>query len=267
MNKIEKLLAVAAAEVGYLEKSRAAYNADPNVIFEMVKGAGYDNYTKFAYYMDAIPGWYHGKKQGHAWCNVFTDYCFYRAFGVAMAAKITNHSQYGASVGWSADAYKDMGRLVWKNPRPGDQIYFGQNYDSLTHTGLVYRVDDNYVYTIEGNTSVGDNTIIPNGGGVCRKKYSRYYVGICCFGRPMYELIEKDVDDMTDQEIFEAVQRYANSRNVPAGMQDEYQEAIDLGITDGSRPMALCTRVESTLMTERAVEKMVEKAVKKALEK
>ena len=60
---------------------------------------------------------------------------------------------------------------------------------------------------------------------------------------------------MTDKEIYEAVMRYATSREIPAGMKEEYDEAIKMGITDGSRPMALCTRIESTLMTKRAIEK------------
>ena len=250
-----KVLEVALGEVGYLEKSRAAYNADPTVIFEQTKGAGYDNLTKYAYYMDAIPGWYNGSKQGFSWCNVFTDWCFYRAYGISKAEHMTNHTQLGASVGWSADAYKAMGRLFYKNPKPGDQVYFGYDYDNLTHTGLIYDVDDDYIYTVEGNTSSAPG-VESNGGGVFKKRYSRYSSYVCCFGRPLYTNESED-DDMTGEEIYKKLTEYMNSRAIPEGMRAEYQEAIDMGITDGSRPMGLCTRIESTLITKRAIDKKV----------
>ena len=46
MNTPDKVLSIAAAEVGYLEKSKAAYTADPNVLYDKTAGAGSDNYTK-----------------------------------------------------------------------------------------------------------------------------------------------------------------------------------------------------------------------------
>lgn len=53
----------------------------------------------------------------------------------------------------------------------------------MAHTGLVYRVDGTYVYTIEGNTS-GANGVVANGGGVCKKKYRLTYNRIAGYGRP-----------------------------------------------------------------------------------
>lgn len=249
-----KILDIARDEVGYLEKSWAAYNADPTVIFEKTKGAGYDNLTKYAYYMDRVDGFYYGKKQNQPWCNVFVDWVGTRCFGVPKWIAMTNHSIYGASVGWSADAYKDMGRLFFKNPLPGDQIYFGRDYDNLTHTGLVYKVTDSEIYTIEGNTNSKDYIVESNGGGVFLKRYSRWDNKVCCFGRPLYE---SEDDDMTGEEIYKKLTEYMNSRAIPEGMKAEYQEAIDMGITDGSRPMGLCTRIESTLITKRAIDKKV----------
>lgn len=64
---------------------------------------------------------------------------------------------------------------------------------------------------------------------------------------------------MTDKEIFEAYNRYATAREIPAGMKAEYDEAKEMGITDGSRPMGVCTRIESTLMTLRAIKKILKK--------
>jgi hypothetical protein len=51
----------------------------------------------------------------------------------------------------------------------------------------VYKVDNTYVYTIEGNTSSGDDVVIPNGGGVFAKKYRLTNGCILDYGRPKYD--------------------------------------------------------------------------------
>lgn len=53
------------------------------------------------------------------------------------------------------------------------------------HTGLVEKVEGNYVVCIEGNTSPdGSKGSQSNGGMVCRKR--RYYTQICSCSRPKY---------------------------------------------------------------------------------
>ena len=177
-----KVLEIAEAEVGYLEKASNA-NLDSKTA-----NAGSANYTKYARDLDNIPGFYNGKKNGYAWCDMFVDWCFVQAYGVAMAKKLLGQPEksYGASCAASVNYYKAMGRY-FKDPKVGDQIFFW--YDGApNHTGLVYKVDDNYVYTIEGNTS-GASGVIPNGGGVCKKAYYRAYDKICGYGRPDYSLV------------------------------------------------------------------------------
>lgn len=46
---------------------------------------------------------------------------------------------------------------------------------------------------------------------------------------------------------------------VPEWAKDEYQEAIDLGITDGSRPNDPVTRLEAAIMAKRAAKVVMEK--------
>ena len=67
----------------------------------------------------------------------------------------------------------------------GDQIFFGPS-GAETHTGIVYHVNDKYVFTIEGNTS-GASGVVANGGGVCRKQYLLGYSKISGYGRPLYD--------------------------------------------------------------------------------
>ena len=182
-----KVLEVAEAEVGYLEK---ATNAN---LYSKTENAGSNNFTKYAYELDKT-SLYNGKKNGFAWCDVFVDWCFVKAYGLEMAKKLTGQpsGSAGAACRYSAEYYKKIGRY-FNTPKVGDQIFFW--YDgAANHTGLVYKVDDNYVYTIEGNTS-GASGVIPNGGGVCKKSYFLNYSAICGYGRPDYSLVGESVTE------------------------------------------------------------------------
>ena len=180
-----KVIQIALNEVGYLEK-KSASNLD-----DKVANAGSSNYTKYARDLDAL-GFYNGKKNGYAWCDVFVDWCFVEAYGLEAAAMLTcqtpGKSNCGAGCKYSRQYYKNKKQL-FDTPMPGDQIFFypANNIggSEIQHTGLVYAVDDTYVYTVEGNTS-GANGVVANGGGVCKKKYKRTYNRLAGFGRPNY---------------------------------------------------------------------------------
>lgn len=68
MNEIEKVLKIANEEVGYIEKSKQAYQSNPSILDSKTDGAGSDNYTKYMRDMDNL-NVYNGKKQSYAWCN------------------------------------------------------------------------------------------------------------------------------------------------------------------------------------------------------
>ncbi|MCM1222676.1 MAG: CHAP domain-containing protein, partial [Lachnospiraceae bacterium] len=69
MTPIEKLLATAQAEEGYLEKASNSQLDNP------AANAGQNNWTKYARDLDALGRVYNGKKNGYAWCDVFVDWC------------------------------------------------------------------------------------------------------------------------------------------------------------------------------------------------
>lgn len=181
----KKVIDVALAEVGYLEKEN---NAD---LDSKTGNAGDKNYTKYARDLDAL-GFYNGRKQSIAWCDVFVDWCFVQAYGLEAALKLTNQplgkNNCGAGCKYSRQYYKDKGQL-YDTPQAGDQIFFypsnGIGGTTIQHTGLVYAVDSTYIYTVEGNTS-GASGVVANGGGVCKKKYKRSYERLAGFGRPDY---------------------------------------------------------------------------------
>ncbi|MGN1370047.1 MAG: LysM peptidoglycan-binding domain-containing protein [Aristaeellaceae bacterium] len=175
-----KVIAIALAEVGYLEKASNAQLDDKTA------NAGNKNYTKYARDMKAVTGFYNGGKQGVAWCDVFVDWCFVKAYGAEAGRKLLCQpmKSAGAGVKWSASYYKAKGQYFTDVPHEGDQIFFGKN-GSYTHTGLVYQVANGKVYTVEGNTSAGKD-VIPNGGAVCKKSYSLSNSRIMGYGRPAY---------------------------------------------------------------------------------
>lgn len=182
-NTSDKVIKIAAAEVGYLEKSASAYKKYPNVLNEKTRGAGSDNYTKFGRDMHKV--YPEVMDFPAAWCDCFVDWCFYKAYGVANAKKLLA-GQFDDYTVISANLYK--GKKAWytKNPKVGDQIFFKNANGGICHTGLVYKVDSNYVYTIEGNTSSASG-VVANGGGVAKKKYSLTYSRIAGYGRPKYD--------------------------------------------------------------------------------
>lgn len=174
------LLAVALGEVGYLEKQSASCLDDP------AANAGYGNFTKYARDLWNA-GYYNGNKQGVSWCSVFVDWCHYMASGKnkTVAQQISCQSgPYGAGCGYSMGYYQAAGQFDTADPQPGDQIYFGSG-KSVDHTGLVYKVDDTYVYTVEGNTSP-DSGVVSNGGGVHQKQYALTDTKILGYGRPVF---------------------------------------------------------------------------------
>lgn len=197
-NYASKVIDIALAEVGYLEKKS---NKD---LYDKTANAGSANYTKYGKEMhDLYP-----KVMDFpaAWCDAFADWCFQKAYGVSNAKALLggNFDDYTPN---SAQLYKN--KKAWHaSPKVGDQIFF-TNGSRINHTGLVYKVDSTKVYTIEGNTS-GASGVIANGGGVCKKSYSLSYSKIAGYGRPKYDVepttytltqFIKDVQKATGAEV------------------------------------------------------------------
>jgi hypothetical protein len=189
-NTVNKVIAIAQNEVGYLEKSATAYKKNPAVLDKKTEGAGSDNYTKYGRDMHKV---YPAVMDFPAyWCDAFVDWCFYTAYGIATAKSLLggNFDDYTVA---SATMYSKKG--AWhkasETPEVGDQIFFvksgtKQEIGNICHTGLVYKVTSTRVYTIEGNTS-GGNTVVANGGGVAYKDYPLNYSRIAGYGRPKYD--------------------------------------------------------------------------------
>lgn len=207
---IEHVIEVALSQEGYLEKRS---NAN---LYDFTANAGSANYTKYAHDL-ANHNFYGGNLNGYAWCDMFVDWCFVSAFGVADAKTITYQNPYGsAGCSGSAGFFKTVGQF-YKTPQPGDQIFFEPN-----HTGLVYKVDGNTVYTIEGNTS-SERGVVANGGAVRKKSYSLNSGRISGYGRPNYSLIAQKRKVEHDEWI-----RQENARLLLAYKQEKRDRFNDI---------------------------------------
>lgn len=181
---IDRLIATANAEVGYKETG--------------------NNITKYAAFFDKEhPDFYNTKKQGAAWCDIFVDYCFVSTFAEEQALDMLCQPKKSAGAGckYSAGYYKKAGRFFDK-PEAGDQIFFYDNKGEINHTGLVTKVNDKKVYTVEGNS----------GNAVKAHSYALDNKKIAGYGRPKWNeetntaptpvpVIEKPVAKKSNEEI------------------------------------------------------------------
>ncbi len=179
MTPIEKLIEIAKNEIGYLEKKSNSSLEDKT------SNAGSSNYTK--YWRDIKPDY-----QGQPWCACFVTWCFEQAFGKDNATKMLKHYPY-VYCPTMANLFE-----LYANPQVGDVVVFYRG-GVFCHTGIVTKVNGDYFETVEGNTS-GGNTIVANGGGVCRKTYYNSNLPGTKFCRPDYSIVESEGLTVTQYE-------------------------------------------------------------------
>ena len=168
MSKASDIVAIALAEVGYREKATNA------ALDDKTANAGASNWTKYARDL-AAAGYYNGNKNGYAWCDVFVDWCFFKAYGAVEGQRIQCQTgPLGAGCIFSAQYYQQKGRYD-SNPKVGDQVFF-QTGGQIGHTGIVVEVTDSLIVTVEGNSS----------DQVKKNTYSRTNGYIAGYGHPLY---------------------------------------------------------------------------------
>lgn len=170
----KKLIELAIAELGYCEKETNAQ------LDNKTANAGDGNWTKYARDLHTA-GYYQAPKNGYAWCDMFVDWLFLQLTGSKEKGEYLECQTglYGAGCEWSSDCYRRAGRFD-KNPKPGDQIFFGKT-DDEEHTGIVEKVENGKVYTIEGNAS----------NQVKRCTYSLTSSYIVGYGHPRFDAEEE----------------------------------------------------------------------------
>ena len=180
---VAKVLNVARNELGYHEK------ANNSSLDDKTANSGSGNYTKYARDLDAVGNFYNGGKQGYAYCDVFVDWCFVKAFGADIGRRMIFQPMQSAGAGclYSAQYYKQAGHWV-SYPQPGDQIFFSYAAGEYSHTGIVESVANGMVNTIEGNTS----------DMVARRSYPLSSGSIVGYGRPNWDLAANTAADAAE---------------------------------------------------------------------
>ncbi len=213
---MKRVIDTALLEVGYLEK------ASLKSLYSKTDNAGKGNYTKYAKEMMTYsPGIY---ANGHPWCDTFVDWCFVKAYGPENALRLLKG--WSAYTPTSASYYKNYGRW-FKSPNAGDQIFFVDSKGTICHTGLVYAVDESYVYTVEGNTS-SQKGVVANGGAVEKKYYRRDYSRIAGYGRPEYLLLPAENKIEEEETVYNTIDE------CPAWSKPYVAKAIELGYIKGN---------------------------------
>ena len=129
----------------------------------------------------------HMKADKLPWCGSFLNWCADQA-GVKVPNVVSTKA--------GAEAFKKMNQWHTK-PKIGDFVFFDFVIDdkvTINHIGLVIRVSEKQIVTIEGNTSgAGDQR---NGGEVMVKSRTlgarSFVVG---YGRPAYVSFTGDLPD------------------------------------------------------------------------
>lgn len=222
MATAKEILAVARSELGYRE--------DP-------PGTNLTKYGK----------WF--GLNGNPWCMMFIQWVFFQAGAYELLPAHTG------SCGAFMRAAQAQGRWIIDGYRPGDIVIynFPGNNVLTDHCGIVVTALTTGIRAIEGNTGAESDA---NGGQVQeRTRPTKFILGA---HRPDYDEEEEmfDISKLTDQEVMqlaERMQAVLASRAVSSALAAEVEEAKALGITDGSRPSAFCTRAQCAAMVKRAV--------------
>ena len=132
--------------------------------------------STYAYIVGNLYGW---DVHGAAWCDIFVDAAFIQVFGREAALRMTYQYQNcsGAACEQSANYYRQHGAFV-HTPQPGDQVFYYAG-GGINHTGVVTRVTDATITTVEGNW----------GNQVQQRTISRGSGEIAGFGRPDWSVV------------------------------------------------------------------------------
>lgn len=221
MTPIERIIAAAKREEGYLGKKTNEFLDDP-----LANPGG--KWNKFARDLDALGDFYNGKKNGYDHCDIFVDWLFVTTFGRETAQKMIYQPNYscGAGCGWSLKYYKNAGALFY-SPQLGDQAFFG-DYEKSYHTGLVVDVDNKgYVYIMEGNS--GPRSMV---------QCCKYRIGggiVTAYGRPNWALVPNDSNPpLTKEEEDDMIPTYKNFEDIPDYYQVAVKKAMDYGALLGT---------------------------------
>lgn len=222
-------------------------------VLEVARGElGATSGNKYIKYYNELTGI--GLPYGVAWCAAWVTWVMRHA-GVPEDS-VLNYKGCTTASTWFAKNGRFMPRAGGYIPRPGDIIMYEWNPedentsrdDGDDHTGIVERVENGRVYTIEGNN-----------GGMCRRDWwglnNAYISGYCV---PLYN-IEKNEnkeedDEMLSYEQWKECQKRYEKEKAAKPVSGWAKKAVDYckanGLMNGDaeggfRPQSTITRQET----------------------
>ena len=195
-----------------------------------------NNYTEY--------GRWYGRQS--YWCNVFVSWCAHVA-GVPtsvfpkLAGVGSAYSSTLPSVG--ADCFK----FGTKPVEPGDLLFSctcSGSFGCIDHVGLIVDVDDQYIYTVEGNMSDEVRAITyPVSTGYSAHNHAR----INYIARPNYQDRSVDVSDISRAD---AIKTTENSIYALFDMSLPYSEAESVCKLMGGHLVAITSEEEQEIVNE-----------------
>lgn len=159
----EKIVELLLSEEGYHEKKTG------NFLYTD-QDSGSNNYTKYGYELHRLQPY--NMDYPAAWCMAFISWGFVEICGLNEAKRrlCGDIDDYTVT---AAQRFIDAGRW-FQEPEVGDLIFFG--VPSIHHVGMVYKVANGNVYTVEGNSN----------DAVRKHTYRLTNKNIAGYGRPIY---------------------------------------------------------------------------------
>jgi len=231
-DQVTDLVNVAKSQVGYHEANFFDYSGTSN-------GSG--NITEYG-------RWY--GRQGY-WCNVFASWCGYVA-GIpsSIYPKLSSvgPSYYSTLPAAGADCFAfSSGRKL----QAGDLIFCctcSGGYGCIDHVGIVVDVDENTIYTVEGNMSDYVQACqYPASTGYSSRLRSR----INYVARPQYENNAKTAADITEAATVKAI---GNSVYAVFDVAVNYDQAKALSKKMGGYLVGISSEKELDAVSELAAE-------------
>lgn len=189
---------------------------------------------------------YYGKQvvgAAYPWCVVFIWWLFKHC----NASDLFYGGEKTASCNELANWFKRQDAWRTADFKAGDLVFFDFDGKGITHMGIIEKVAEDSVTTIEGNTST---TSDDNGGAVMRR--TRKYSQIAGVGRPAYDA--ENANAFTYEMFKEYAKRYeAEVRDLPVSewANKNWDKAVKAKILDGTMPKSPLTREQLATVLNR----------------
>lgn len=118
------------------------------------------------------------------WPKVFVDGCFTETFGVETTRKLLCDYQ-DPVIGNSANQYRDKD-LYFDVPRIGDLAIIRHSSGAASHTGIVFDMDADSIYTVEGDVVLESGT---QRAQVVKRKHLRSGGQVEGYARPDWKML------------------------------------------------------------------------------